>query len=36
VPVTVGMVLAGVPATTVHTVLFLVISPLWFPVCTRY
>jgi hypothetical protein len=30
VPVTVGMVLAGVPATTVHTILFLVISPLWF------
>jgi len=30
VPVTVGMCLAGVPATTVHTVLFLVISPLWF------
>jgi Acyltransferase family len=30
VPVTVGMCLAGVPATTVHTLLFLVISPLWF------
>ena len=30
IPVTVGMCLAGVPATTVHTVLFLVISPLWF------
>jgi hypothetical protein len=30
IPVTVGMLLAGVPATTVHTVLFLVISPLWF------
>jgi hypothetical protein len=30
VPVTVGLVLAGVPATTVHTLLFLVISPLWF------
>src|SRR5690242_257192 len=29
-PVTVGMILAGVPAATVHTVLFLVISPLWF------
>src|SRR5436190_10840457 len=30
VPVTVGMLLAGVPAATVHTLLFLVISPLWF------
>jgi hypothetical protein len=30
IPVTVGMCLAGVPSTTVHTVLFLVISPLWF------
>jgi Acyltransferase family len=30
IPVTVGMVLAGVPSTTVHTLLFLVISPLWF------
>jgi Acyltransferase family len=30
IPVTVGMCLAGVPAATVHTVLFLVISPLWF------
>jgi hypothetical protein len=30
IPVTVGMVLAGVPAATVHTLLFLVISPLWF------
>jgi hypothetical protein len=30
IPITVGMCLAGVPATTVHTVLFLVISPLWF------
>jgi Acyltransferase family len=30
IPVTVGMLLAGVAATTVHTVLFLVISPLWF------
>ena len=30
IPVTVGMCLAGVPATTVHTLLFLVISPLWF------
>jgi hypothetical protein len=29
-PVTVGMCLAGVPSTTVHTLLFLVISPLWF------
>jgi len=30
IPVTVGMCLAGVPAATVHTILFLVISPLWF------
>src|SRR6266566_893145 len=30
VPVTVGLVLAGVPAATVHTIVFLVISPLWF------
>jgi len=30
IPVTVGMVLAGVPSATVHTLLFLVISPLWF------
>jgi peptidoglycan/LPS O-acetylase OafA/YrhL len=30
VPVTVGMWLAGVPAATVHTIVFLVISPLWF------
>ena len=30
VPVTAGLLLAGVPATTVHTILFLVISPLWF------
>src|SRR5205823_14037842 len=30
VPVTVGMILAGVPAATVHTIVFLVISPLWF------
>jgi fucose 4-O-acetylase-like acetyltransferase len=30
VPVTAGMCLAGVPATTVHTIVFLVISPLWF------
>ena len=30
VPVTVGMCLAGVSAATVHTILFLVISPLWF------
>jgi fucose 4-O-acetylase-like acetyltransferase len=30
VPVTVGLVLAGVSSATVHTLLFLVISPLWF------
>ena len=30
VPVTLGMCLAGVPAATVRTLLFLVISPLWF------
>jgi Acyltransferase family len=30
IPVTVGMYLAGVPSTTVHTLLFLVYSPLWF------
>jgi Acyltransferase family len=30
IPVTIGVVLAGVPSTTVHTILFLVISPLWF------
>jgi len=30
VPVTVGLLLAGVPVTTIHTLLFLVISPLWF------
>jgi len=30
IPVTVGMCLAGVPAPTVHTLVFLVISPLWF------
>ena len=30
VPVTVGMWLAGVPAATMHTIVFLVISPLWF------
>ena len=30
IPVTAGMCLAGVPATTMHTLLFLVISPLWF------
>src|SRR5690348_5408792 len=30
IPVTIGMLLAGVPSATVHTVLFLVISPLWF------
>jgi Acyltransferase family len=29
-PVTLGMWLAGVPAATVRTLLFLVISPLWF------
>ena len=28
--VTAGMLLAGVSGTTIHTVLFLVISPLWF------
>src|SRR5215831_7338121 len=31
IPATIGMILAGVPATSVHTLLFLVISPLWFP-----
>ncbi len=30
IPVTVGLLLAGVSGTTVHTLLFLVISPLWF------
>ena len=30
IPVTVGLVLASVPAATVHTIVFLVISPLWF------
>jgi hypothetical protein len=30
IPVTVGMYLAGVPSTTVKTLLFLVYSPLWF------
>jgi hypothetical protein len=30
IPVTVGLIAAGVPAATVHTLLFLVISPLWF------
>lgn len=30
IPITAGMCLAGVPATTVHTIVFLVISPLWF------
>ena len=30
IPVTIGMCLAGVPAATIHTLLFLVISPLWF------
>jgi Acyltransferase family len=30
IPVTAGLLLAGVPAATVHTLLFLVISPLWF------
>jgi len=28
--ITAGMWLAGVPSTTMHTILFLVISPLWF------
>jgi fucose 4-O-acetylase-like acetyltransferase len=30
IPVTVGLLLAGVSGATVHTLLFLVISPLWF------
>jgi len=30
IPVTIALILAGVPAATVHTLLFLVISPLWF------
>ena len=30
VPVTAGMALAGVPMGTIHTVAFLVLSPLWF------
>ena len=30
VPVTAGMALAGVPLGAMHTVLFLVLSPLWF------
>src|SRR5689334_2286404 len=30
IPVTAGLLLAGVPHATVHTLLFLVISPLWF------
>jgi hypothetical protein len=30
VPVTIGLLLAGVPSATIHTLLFLVISPLWF------
>jgi hypothetical protein len=30
IPVTVGMLVAGVPYATVRTLLFLVISPLWF------
>jgi peptidoglycan/LPS O-acetylase OafA/YrhL len=30
IPVTIGMILAGVPTATVHTIVFLVISPLWF------
>jgi len=30
IPVTAGLLLAGVSATTVHTIVFLVISPLWF------
>src|ERR1700759_5052604 len=29
-PVTIGLVLAGVPSGTIRTLLFLVISPLWF------
>jgi hypothetical protein len=30
IPVTISLCLAGVPAATVHTIVFLVISPLWF------
>jgi hypothetical protein len=30
VPVTAAMVLAGLPAPTIHTIVFLVVSPLWF------
>ena len=30
IPVTIGMIAAGVSSTTIHTILFLVISPLWF------
>jgi peptidoglycan/LPS O-acetylase OafA/YrhL len=30
IPVTAGLAAAGVPGTTIHTLLFLVISPLWF------
>ena len=30
VPLTAGMILAGVPAATIHTLVMLVISPLWF------
>jgi hypothetical protein len=30
IPVTAGLCLAGVSGSTIHTVLFLVISPLWF------
>ena len=30
IPVTAGLCLAGVPAATVRTIVFLVISPLWF------
>jgi hypothetical protein len=30
IPVTIGLIAAGVPSATIHTLLFLVISPLWF------
>ncbi len=30
VPLTIGMALGGVPGATLHTVVFLVLSPLWF------
>jgi hypothetical protein len=30
VPVTIGLIVAGVPSATIRTLLFLVISPLWF------